>query len=249
MVRNGPTKGGGIWAQLAVSVGVLLLTPLVLAAGVMVFGSSPRQDAQPRGAAQQSAVWESTVTKLVSLVERPDGATRFSLASVEPHPVIAEQHAVAEQRSSGQPSAMKDTSRYNTPVPIPAVAREAGAQSYPSRPITMIVPTVGESWSHAVTSGMTGVTPRPVRGAEMPGSTSAGGQITPKDSDNSSLKLALPVVSPCAGTAKPLVLASQPGLGVDEIGGGAVWSDCADAFVRAAITATPTMIQGRISTS
>jgi hypothetical protein len=75
--------------------------------------------------------------------------------------------------------------------------------------------------------GMTGVTPPPVRGAEMPGPTSAGGQITPLDRDNSSLKLALPVISPCAGTAKPPVLASQPGLGVDEIGGGAVWSDCA----------------------
>ena len=58
--------------------------------------------------------------------------------------------------------------------------------------------------------GMTGMTPPPVGAAEMPGSISAGGQITPLDRDNSSLKLALPVVSPCAGTAKPPVLAWQP---------------------------------------
>jgi hypothetical protein len=73
----------------------------------------------------------------------------------------------------------------------------------------------------------------------MPGSTSAGGQLTPLDRDNSSLKLALPVVSPCAGTAKPPVLAWQPRLGVDETDGGAVWSDCACAFVTAATTVTP----------
>jgi hypothetical protein len=59
------------------------------------------------------------------------------------------------------------------------------------------------------------------------------------DRDNSSLKLALPVVSPCAGTAKPPVLAWQPRLGVDETDGGAVWSDCACAFVTAATTVTP----------
>ena len=81
--------------------------------------------------------------------------------------------------------------------------------------------------------GITGITPRPFGCAEMPGSTSGGGQITPLDRDNSSLKLALPVVSP-GGTAKPPVLAWQPKFGVDEMGGGAVRSGCcADAFVTA----------------
>jgi hypothetical protein len=87
------------------------------------------------------------------------------------------------------------------------------------------------------------------RGAEMLGSISAGGQIIPFDRDNSLLKLALPVVSPRAGTAKPPVLASQTRLGVDEIGGGAVRSDCADTFVAAARMVTPTMIQNRMRTS
>jgi hypothetical protein len=96
--------------------------------------------------------------------------------------------------------------------------------------------------------GITGVTPPPLGCAEMPGSTSGGGQITPLDRDNSSLKLALPVVSP-GGTAKPPVLAWQPKFGVDEIAGGAVRSDCADAFVTAAIIVAATIIQGRIATS
>jgi hypothetical protein len=64
--------------------------------------------------------------------------------------------------------------------------------------------------------GMTGMTPPPVGGTEMLGSTSAGGQITPLERDNSSLKLALPVVSPGLGTTKPPVLAWQPKFGVDK---------------------------------
>jgi hypothetical protein len=136
MVRNGPTKGGGIWAQLTVSVGVLLMAPLVLAAGVRVFGSAPQQDAEPGGAAQQFAVSQSTVAKSVPLAERPDGATGFALASVEPHPVITEQHAVAER-----PSAAKDTSRYDTPVPItpreqPAATKD-NSQCFGPTPVTL----------------------------------------------------------------------------------------------------------------
>jgi hypothetical protein len=97
--------------------------------------------------------------------------------------------------------------------------------------------------------GMTGMIPTPVGGTEMPGSTSAGGQITPLDRDNSSLKLALPVVSPGEGRTKPPVLAWQPKFGVDEIPGGAVRSDWADALVTAAKMVTPTMIQGRMTAS
>jgi hypothetical protein len=96
---------------------------------------------------------------------------------------------------------------------------------------------------------MTGMTPPPVGGTEMLGSTSAGGQITPLERDNSSLKLALPVVSPGLGTTKPPVLAWQPKFGVDEIPGGGVRSGCADAFVEAAIIVAATIIQGRITTS
>ena len=55
--------------------------------------------------------------------------------------------------------------------------------------------------------GITGVTSPPIGGTEMPGSMPAGGQITPLDCDNSSLKLALPVVSPGVDKTKPPVLA------------------------------------------
>src|SRR5271154_2249365 len=94
--------------------------------------------------------------------------------------------------------------------------------------------------------GIKVMTPRPVGDTTMLGSTSAAGQITPLERDNSSLKLALPVVSPGAGTANPPVLAWQPKFGVDEIPGGAVRSDCADAFVTAAIMVNPMMIQARM---
>lgn len=70
--------------------------------------------------------------------------------------------------------------------------------------------------------GITGVSPSPLGGTEMPGSTSAGGQIMPLERDNSSLRFALPVVSPGLGTTKPPVLAWQPKLGVDEIAGGMI---------------------------
>jgi hypothetical protein len=49
--------------------------------------------------------------------------------------------------------------------------------------------------------GTTGITPPPTAGAEMPGSTPAGGQITPFERDSWSLRLALPVVSPGADKA------------------------------------------------
>jgi hypothetical protein len=130
MVRNGPTKGGGIWAQLTVSVGVLLLAPLVLAAGVTVFGSSSREDAEPRGAAQQ--VSQSTVTKSVPPAERPDRAAGFALASVEPHPVITEQHA----------SAAKDASRLDAPGPITpreqTAATKDNSQYFGPTPVTLV---------------------------------------------------------------------------------------------------------------
>jgi hypothetical protein len=55
--------------------------------------------------------------------------------------------------------------------------------------------------------GMTGVTPPPTGDTEMPGSMPPGGQITPLERDNSSLKLALPVVSPGRVRTKPPLLA------------------------------------------
>jgi hypothetical protein len=97
--------------------------------------------------------------------------------------------------------------------------------------------------------GITGVTSPPIGGTEMPGSMPAGGQITPLDCDNSSLKLALPVVSPGVDKTKPPVLAWQPRFGAGESNGGAGRSDCACASVTAAIIVSATIVQGRIDTS
>jgi hypothetical protein len=52
--------------------------------------------------------------------------------------------------------------------------------------------------------GMTGVRPPPTGGTEMPGSTPAGGHITPFDSESCSLKLRLPVVSGDRGVVLPI---------------------------------------------
>jgi hypothetical protein len=71
--------------------------------------------------------------------------------------------------------------------------------------------------------GMTGIIPPPAAGAEIPGSTPAGGQITPFERDIPSLRFALPVVSPGAGKEPRW----QSLLGNGEIKGGR--SDCADA--------------------
>jgi hypothetical protein len=97
--------------------------------------------------------------------------------------------------------------------------------------------------------GITGVTPPPIGGTEMPGSTPAGGQITPLDRDSSSLKLALPVVSPGVDKPKPPVLAWQSRFGAGESNGGAGRSDCACAFVTAAIIIAAMIIEGRMDTS
>jgi hypothetical protein len=132
MIRNGPTrrKRGDIWPQLGVSACMLLLPPLVITAGVIVFGSSPQGGTEPEGAAQQAAASQTTVTKSVSLAKRPDRATSFALASAAQPPAIIKQHAVAGERpateqppttargqANGEPWVAKDPSRYDAPVP------------------------------------------------------------------------------------------------------------------------------------
>jgi hypothetical protein len=121
---SGPNKRkrGDIWAQLGVSACVLLLPPLGLAAGVMVFGRSIPQDPEYAGAAQQAPASQTTVTKSVALAQRPDHVTDFGLASAEQHPVIAEQPAATAQReASAQPAATKDPTRYYGAIPVTLV--------------------------------------------------------------------------------------------------------------------------------
>jgi hypothetical protein len=111
-----------------VSACVLLLPPLVIAAGVIVFGSSPQQGTEPEGPAQQAAASQTIVAKSA---EQPDGVTRFALASAEQHPVFTKQHPDAEEhpgteqppviaqgQASGRPRVAKDPSPYDPPVPI-----------------------------------------------------------------------------------------------------------------------------------
>ena len=146
LVRKGLTKRkrGDIWAQLSISACVLLLPPLVMAAGVMAFGPS-----SPQG--QQGAVQEATAPRAptaantaVSVAERsnmaPEGTTSFALASAEMHPVITEKRPIAAPRpASEQPAApqtssgaaaVKDSARYSGAAPVTLV--HAGRASEPS---------------------------------------------------------------------------------------------------------------------
>ncbi len=121
---NGPTKRerGDVWVQLGVSACVLLLPPLGLAAGVMVFGRFVPQDPEYAGAAQQAPASQTTVTKSVALAQRSDPVTDFTLASAEQHPIITEQPAAsAQHEASAQPSAAKDPTRYYGAIPVTLV--------------------------------------------------------------------------------------------------------------------------------
>jgi hypothetical protein len=129
MVRKGPTRRkrrrGDIWAQLSVSACVLLLPPLVMAAGVMVFGSSSPPVQQ--GAVQEAAAPEAAAGNVsASLAQRS-----FDLASAETRPVISEKGPVAGPRPAserpavaaprapiGQTAAAKDTTRYLGAPPV-----------------------------------------------------------------------------------------------------------------------------------
>jgi hypothetical protein len=149
MTRTGPTRRNlsNIWIW--VSACVLLIPPLVIAAGVMVLGYSPPNGAKPEGAARQTAASQATVTKSVS---QADGVTSFALASAEQHPVITEQHSVAgrrpmtaatEQRpSSGPPPVAKDPARYDAPVPVTAsgqpVVTKDPTRYYGPIPVTLV---------------------------------------------------------------------------------------------------------------
>src|SRR5580700_194462 len=75
--------------------------------------------------------------------------------------------------------------------------------------------------------GITGVRPPPTGGTEIPGSTPAGGQITPLVSDTWSLKGRLPVVSFERGA--PLAISAGHSFCFDSEDGGAVSErlDCA----------------------
>jgi hypothetical protein len=149
LVRKGPTKRkrGDIWAQLSISACVLLLPPLVMAAGVMAFGPSSSQG-------QQGAVQEATAPQAPAAAnpsasvaaERPnmpsEVTTSFALASAETHPVItekrpiagsrpaSEQPAAAAPRTSSGAAAAKDPTRYSGAAPVTLV--HAGRTSEPS---------------------------------------------------------------------------------------------------------------------
>jgi hypothetical protein len=88
---------------------------------------------------------------------------------------------------------------------------------------------------------MTGIRPPPIGATEIPGSTPAGGHITPFDSESRSLKLRLPVVSGDRGVV--LATSGEHSLraGGETDGGAAGRSDCARAADMASIkiAATP----------
>jgi hypothetical protein len=149
LIRRGPSKRklGDIVAQLSVSACVLLLPPLVMAAGVMVFGSSP-----PQG--QQAVVQEATALPTASglAAERSNrltaGTTSFALASADTRPVVterrpaSEQPAVAAQRApTGQPA--KDPTRYTGVAPVTLV--HAGKASEQAALVEAPAPAAAEA--------------------------------------------------------------------------------------------------------
>jgi hypothetical protein len=152
MTRTGPTRRNlsNIWIW--VSACVLLIPPLVIAAGVMVLGSSLPNGAKPESTARQAAASQATVTKSASLAEQPGGVTSFALASAAQLDVITEQHsavgrrpltAAAEQSPiSGQPPVAKDPSRYDAPVPVTAsgqpVVTKDPTRYYGPIPVTLV---------------------------------------------------------------------------------------------------------------
>jgi hypothetical protein len=129
MVRKGPIRRkrrrGDIWAQLSVSACVLLLPPLVMAAGVMVFGSSSPPGQQ--GAVQDAAAPQAAAAN-ASAVATPRS---FDLASAETRPIISENRPVAEpppvparptvaapRAPTAQAAAAKDATRYLGAPPV-----------------------------------------------------------------------------------------------------------------------------------
>jgi hypothetical protein len=148
LVRKGLTKRkrGDMWAQLSISACVLLLPPLVMAAGVMAFGpSSPQgqQGAVQEAAAPQAPAANPSASVMAERSNMPsEGTTSFALASAETHPVItekrsiagprpaSEQPAAAAQRTSSGTAAVKDPARYSGAGAVTLV--HAGRASEPS---------------------------------------------------------------------------------------------------------------------
>jgi hypothetical protein len=154
MVRKGLTKRrrkrGDIWAQLSVSACVLLLPPLVMAGGVMVFGSPSPQGQQ--GATQEAAAPQvAAANGSASAAER-----RFDLASADTRVVTTEKRPVAEahltseplvvaarpaltgQPAAGQPAAAKDPARYTSAAPVTLI--HGGKAAEPSAMAAVAAP-------------------------------------------------------------------------------------------------------------
>jgi hypothetical protein len=84
---------------------VLLVPPLLMVAGVMHLGSSPKEAGQQVDAERAD--------------KRPELAASFAPASVEQHPVISQRPSVVEgPAASTQKQVVKDSTRYEGPVTV-----------------------------------------------------------------------------------------------------------------------------------
>jgi hypothetical protein len=109
----------------------------------------------------QPTASQTTITKSVSLAERPDGATSFALLNGEQHSIAGrpttEQHGATEQSSvSGQPPIAKDPSRYHASVRETAVAKKDPTQYYGSIPVALV-----HAWKSGEQSAMADIEAAP----------------------------------------------------------------------------------------
>jgi hypothetical protein len=111
MVHDGQSKPtpGNVCARLLLGACVLLVPPLLMVAGVMYDGSSPKDAGQQVEAERTD--------------KRPELAASFAVASAKQHPVISEPSSVAEgpaapAAASKQKQISKDSTRYKGPMTI-----------------------------------------------------------------------------------------------------------------------------------
>jgi len=128
-------KFGDIWGQLALSLCVLLVPPLLMTSGIMYLGSPPAQ-----GAAQAApAASVDTESNPDAFVQRDDGpGTSFAAASAEQRPSITEPPPPVEQSADiFQPAAAGSIETTNDmpaavperPPPTPRKVARVGPQN------------------------------------------------------------------------------------------------------------------------
>jgi hypothetical protein len=156
MDPSGSTKRkfSDIWGQLAVSACVLLVPPLLMAAGI-VYKESPLPQSVPQAAAAASV---DAADKTDAFVQPDVSQTaNFAPASIEQHPVVTDAHPLIKQPTeSAQTGASLPTQTTNdkpaaaserSPAATPKVARnDARSGLAPKRQRTQSLSDILPFW-------------------------------------------------------------------------------------------------------